>query len=336
MKFFMQKILNTLNLIAFLTIVNSCSDALSNNSKTELMTKGSTTLKYKLGRFSFNMPKDFSLKIENHTIDYISFKEVIWEVQKKWQQEASKIVKQRVEEINKEFYPPEGRENVVIDIITDNKKHTTSIIYYNDEADQETINIEMFYANSTTGVWLSTFGYESNQKELINELKTIQTKYFNDEKSKPLSKLNHYFLRGGVSFSEPDDEEMFIAFENSKYALSIETKMNDKEISDSLFKNTGRISRFINFLKFGIRQKVIRKQNKTVANINGQELIMQIKEKGKPQSYYFIFKAHGKLNNHLFPNIILEFDSNKSSSTQPDFNEMEQIWNQFLNSLTLN
>lgn len=327
----MQTYLKIGSFIIILIIAYSFLSQLKSKSKTKLFTEQNEVLNYQLGRFKFKLPKEFSLKTQNHSIDYISFNEVNWESSNNWQQETSKIVKQRIEEINKEFYPPEGYKSPIIDVITNNKKNTILIIYYNDELDQETINIEMFYACPTTGVWLNTFGFKQHQEELINEIKSMATRYVLNKKSEKYNTANHYFINGRIAIDNPDYEEMFLNFTNNKYALSIDTKINETGKSQDLFKKMNKTFGLLTYLRFGVTKKTIRKRERTVANIQGQELIMKIKDKHK-ENYYFTFNANGKKDNALYPDIIIELDVNNTPNINLD--ELLFVWDNFLESFS--
>ena len=329
---FLYNKMNLVIIVFLLITITACITP--SGKKTQEQKTTYPVSQYDLGRLSFSMPKEFKLTKNYQSINYVDLKEIVLEdIIEDHKMQSNGILTKRINEIKKEFIPPENYESVIVDsLIIDTLPYKGYVVYFNDEVDDEKVTIEMLNRYPKHLLWLCTEGYKEYLPELLEELNYVSRKYKDNKEKIDKDRTTFCLQKGSISLNNPDHEEMFLAFTCKDVVINVEVETSNYKESKDLFERFNSTYTLMTYLAFGVRAKKIRKQEKTVAGINGREMLTLMKEKNKDDVYYFIFQVQGDPDNAMKPNITIELTADKEGSKNRE--ELIAIWDTLLSSMT--
>jgi hypothetical protein len=290
---------------------------------------------YYIGRFSIAVPAEMHEEegSRSHHLRRVEIDEIEWP-------EGINHEKAREVEWNnftaeiKKLTPLEGKLTVIIKTqdFPDVGKWASGIFYHNLNDGNEEGTWKVLVDSGQTAVWFTGIPVlvekENKSSLMINNIKNIGNSYhaLNSATKKP--KGDWFYLKhGAVNLPYLWQEKSYVRFEGHPLDLKIELEMHETYTveKEGLIEKT--IDAIATGYASGVKIKKIRSHKRTVADLNGEEEVLRMTEKGK-SSLDFVWEYNGKENSGEYPRIVISMES-------PDGNldEKLKIWDAVLDSM---
>ena len=318
-------------LATILALITACNQ---NDGKKAMASPNEQTVTYGAGRFVIDIPLSMQYRGGSFHARYCELEEIVWPDTDSIHH-AEAIWQERLEEI-KHINPPKGKDHVIIDIIDFPSvgKWCKGVFYYKEPKDPKRGYIDLLLDSGPTGLWIR-FSADAQEKAKIIAFVTKIAKAYRPPaqrlgKATVLKNVDSFYLEyGAIDLPFKYKESADIGFKGHRLdkdlELSVETRVIHKEKKAGLLERAAA-SIASNYAP-GVKLEKIRSGKRTVAGLEGEELI-EIAREDDEESLSFAWMYLGKVDSGHYPNVVISMDSGAKEREQKIAS-----WDSILNSM---
>ena len=277
---------------------------------------------YYLGRFAIDLPEDFKLEMQSQKLCHAEVADFKW-MERDREKERNALWSQKIAEIKK-LKLPEGKNQIIIEEVNFPKmgKWAKGVLYYGDYILPRRLFWCVLVDYGTTGVWLRIAGIKKEQ--LVKHFSDLLSRYQYGHDN--LTKASFCLIHGKIDFAYEEQESTYARFAGPM-GMKLEIDMNETyEVEEAGLLESFAAALATNFAS-GVNVDRIRVRKRTIAGLNGEELVTKMTADMGPK-LYFGWKYLGKKDSGEHPEIEITIDESPNNN----LDEKMIIWDQILES----
>lgn len=278
---------------------------------------------YNIGRFSIDVPKDFTLEALNQKIRYAEVSDFLWSKAEERQKQRNGIWANRISEIKK-LPQPVDKSALIIEEreIQGIGKWAKAVIYRGDYLLPKRNFWSVLVDLGDVGVWLKIAG--TNNDLMKKNFSNILTSY---QVTKSQTKRNIFHLKhGSIHLPYLEQEQSYARFEGPMgMKLTLEMREIHKEPEEEGIIERTAAAMATGFAG-GLEIRRIRARKRTAAGLGGEEEII-LGDDGRTKNVSFDWEYLGKVESGTHPMIQISVDT-----VSDNLEEKIRIWDKILNS----
>ena len=331
------KVLKSLWRVAVLAVILLLSIACNQNSgKKAMENQKEQTITFGVGRFVIDIPVSMQYRGGTYRMRDRSIEEVMWPDADK-DKESETLWNTHIEGIKK-LKAPNGFENALIEIkdIENIGKSCRAVLFFNEPLDTAYGTLHIFLDSGSTAVWIKARDKKIASKDFTYQKSTDLAKAYRPPshrlgKADVLTNRDSFYLEhGAVDLPFEYKESVDLGFQGHAIDKHLELSIETEVVHE--VEQSGLIERFkaviaTNYAP-GLKIDKIKTGSRTVAGMEGEEIIYRGTEDDGEVEISFVWEHPGVAKNAHLPNVIIDM-----ATTDGQFDEKLAVWDTILDSM---